>query len=125
MILLKVTKEMTRPLLSEIKEVVRKGLTKNNYEVVLHKDVLRLRIVIYKGYGDDSVIPVKETGKFIKMAEKAYIEKNLVVFSEKFPNLIINYLEKTIVDPDYKDSSKNLHIKVQNLRVVYYFLVMS
>lgn len=116
MILLKVTKEMTKPLLSEIKEVVRKGLTKNKYEVVLHKDVLRLRIVLYKRFGDDSVIPVKETGKFIKMAEKAYIEKNLVGFSEKFPELIINYLEKTIVDPDYKDSSKNLHIKVQNLQ---------
>ena len=112
MMIMKLTKEMTKPLLADIKLVVRQGKTDNKYEVILKKDVLRLKWVLNTKTSDDTVIASLATEKFIKMVENAIQTKTVGEFSQKFPELVITYLEKTIVNVDLKDSAKNLFIRV-------------
>lgn len=115
MFILKLTKEMTKPLLADMKLVVRQGKTMNKYEVVLNKDVLRLKWSVNSRTSDDTVIYWSDTEKFIKMVDDAIQTKTVGEFSKKFPDLVINYLEKSIVDFDLKDSSKNLFKRVNRV----------
>lgn len=115
MFILKLTKEMTKPLLADMKLVVRQGKTMNKYEVVLNKDVLRLKWSVNSRTSDDTVIYWSDTEKFIKMVEEAIQTKTVVEFSKKFPDIVIKYLEKTIVDVDLKDSTKNVFKRVNRV----------
>jgi hypothetical protein len=112
---MRVTKEMTKPLLADMKLVVRQGKTDNKYEVVLKSGVLRLKWVLNNRTSDETVIDYLSTEKFIKMVEKAIETKTLGDFSKTFPDSLIHYLENNIVDTDLKDASKNVFNRVKRV----------
>lgn len=113
--IMRVTKEMTKPLLADMKLVVRQGKTDNKYEVVLKSGVLRLKWVLNNRTNDETVIDYLVTEKFIKMVEKAIETKTLGDFSKTFPDSLIQYLENNIVDKDLKDAAKNVFNRVKRV----------
>lgn len=85
---MKLTKEQANNLLTEIKEVLAKGIDYSNFVIVRKKDGLHLASVAKT----EIILDVNATVSLISTVHAAKDSRRLTLFTQEFPNILINYL---------------------------------
>lgn len=112
---MKLTKEMTKPLLADLKEVVNRGIIKKPYVVILVGENLRLKS--FEAVPDVSkhIFGRESCSKLIGLVAVAREQKNLVKLTEEFPNIILANLSKTQLVGVSPDVINKLYKRTQEL----------
>lgn len=112
------SKESTKPLLKEIKEVVAKEIKSgkrdyNRYVIVLKKDGFHLSL----GGTTKPLLNDLETGGFIDDVREARQINNLTYYTAEFPDKFLSYLESRglLGDDELKSTCVKLHKKFSEL----------
>ena len=105
---MKLTKEMTKPLLADMKNVVKHNQMKRCFYVVVRKDELRLCLEDKLVKGEKSIIPRSVIDKYIEMLSQSIETRTLVKYTEQFPDHVIQYIMANTAKSDTKEKTVKL-----------------
>ena len=124
---MKLTKEQANNLLTEIKEVLAKGIDYSNFVIVQKKDGLHL----VSDAKTEILLDVNATVSLISTVQAAKESRRLTLYTQEFPNILINYLTNNKPTEDKQltmicESIVNLANKIdEHLGIMYTYDISS